>query len=290
MSQYEFETIGVVGAGVMGSGVAHAVAACGMRAVLMDVSQAALQLAAAEIEKSVRFAAFMKKDGAQSGDVLSRIAFTTELDRLSSADFVVENVTERWSIKEPVYRRLDGICRPGTILAANTSCIPITKIASATSRPAEVIGIHFMNPVPLKPTVEVIRGHKTSEDTLTRTRRFLADLKKDAIVVNDLPGFVSNRVLMLMINEAIWVVQDQVSTPENVDRIFTACMGHKMGPLMTADLIGLDTILASLEVLLESYGDPKFRPAPLLKKMVDAGLHGKKTGEGFFKHQARAQS
>ncbi len=205
--------------------------------------------------------------------------------QLAAADFVVENVVEKWPIKHDVYQLLDRHCRPECVFAANTSAISITKIGGATGRPDRVVGMHFMNPVPLKPMVEVIRGFHTSEATLARAFEFLTLLDKEGIVVNDMPGFVSNRVLMLTINEAIFLVQDQVAAYDDVDRIFKGCFGHKMGPLETGDLIGLDTILFSLEVLYESYNDDKFRPCPLLRKMVDAGLHGRKSGRGFYTYE-----
>jgi 3-hydroxybutyryl-CoA dehydrogenase len=195
---------------------------------------------------------------------------------------VIENVPEKWEIKREVYPRLDALCPERTVFAVNTSCISITRVGGLTRRPERVVGMHFMNPVPLKPMVEVIRGYHTSEETLDTARRLLRQMGKDGIVVNDLPGFVSNRILMLTVNEAIFVLQDGVATAEQVDQLFKTCFGHKMGPLETADLIGLDTILYSIEVLYESYSDGKYRPAPLLRKMVDAGLLGRKSGKGFY--------
>jgi 3-hydroxybutyryl-CoA dehydrogenase len=205
---------------------------------------------------------------------------------LEEADFLIENVVERWDVKRDLYQRIDSVCPGRTIFAANTSAIPITRIASATRRPAKVLGIHFMNPVPLKRSVEVIRGYHTSEETIDAARGLLARMDKECILVNDSPGFVSNRVLMLTINEAIFLVSERVATPADVDRIFKECFGHKMGPLETADLIGLDTILLSLESLYESFSDSKYRPCPLLKQMVDAGLHGRKSGAGFYPYRA----
>ena len=269
----------------MGSGVAQTCAQRGMRVVLVDVTDAALGRAESTIRNNVRFAAMMKTGPADDADaVAGRITFTTDYGELAATDFVVENVVEKWPIKEQVYRQIDGICRPEVIFAANTSAISITKIGGSTKRPSQVLGMHFMNPVPMKPTVEVIRGFHTSDASIEGAKEFLAQMGKQGIVVNDMPGFVSNRVLMLTVNEAIFLVQDQVASAADVDRIFVECFGHKMGPLATGDLIGLDTILFSLDVLYESYNDPKFRPAPLLKKMVDAGLHGRKTGRGFFKY------
>jgi len=195
---------------------------------------------------------------------------------------VIENVTEKWEVKKKVHEQIDAVRRPDCVVAANTSAIPITKIASVTRDASRVVGMHFMNPVPLSSTVEVIRGYHTSDDTLARAKTLLASMNKEGIVVRDMPGFVSNRVLMLMINEAIWLVQDRVAPPEDVDKLFKSCFGHKMGPLETADLIGLDTILYSIEILYDSFNDSKYRPSPLLKEMVAAGLYGRKSGRGFY--------
>lgn len=284
----EHKTIGVVGAGVMGIGVAQNLAQTGHDVVLLDLSQEILDRARQEIRGGVRsFTLFNPQSGLATDprEVLSRIRFSTDYDLLGGAEFVVENVTEKWEIKQHVYKRLDAICPPGVIFAANTSAIPITRLASLTSRQPRVIGMHFMNPVPMKPLVEVIRGYHTSDETVDEAGRFLAGMKKEAVVVQDSPGFVSNRVLMLTINEAAFLVQDQVASPAEIDKIFKGCFGHKMGPLETADLIGLDTILLSIEVLQDSFSDSKYRPCPLLRKMVDAGLHGRKSGQGFFTYQ-----
>lgn len=278
--------VGVVGAGVMGRGVAQAAAQKGMCVVLLDVSDEILVAADNEIRQAIRFAAMLdKKIATDSPDeVCQRIEFTTDLARLAQVDLLVENVSEKVAIKQELYPQLDGVCKSDCVFAVNTSAIAITRVASWTQRAEKVVGMHFMNPVPMKPLVEVIRAHHTSDATIGTAKQFLTQLGKEAVVVNDMPGFVSNRILMLTVNEAVFVVQDQVSTARDVDRIFKGCFGHKMGPLETADLIGLDTILFSLDVLYESYNDPKFRPAPLLRKMVDAGLHGRKSGEGFFKY------
>lgn len=280
-------TIGVVGAGVMGSGVAQSFAQAGYSVVLVDLTRETLQRARAEIERAIRFQMFFIKDGPKDGpsEVLNRIDFTTELDRVATAVFVVENITESWAAKGPVYERLDRICGEQCILAANTSAIPVTRIGGATRRPDRVVGVHFMNPVPLKKAVEVIRGYHTSATTIEQTLGVLASVGKECIVVNDSPGFVSNRIYMLTVNEAIFTVQDQVANADDVDRIFKLCLEHKMGPLETADLIGLDTILNSLEVLYDSFKDSKYRPCPLLRKMVDAGLLGRKSGKGFYSYE-----
>ncbi|MFC8373722.1 MULTISPECIES: 3-hydroxyacyl-CoA dehydrogenase family protein [unclassified Streptomyces] len=282
----EFTTVGVVGAGVMGVGVAQNLAQTGHQVILVDVSEEVLDNARRELRTSLRaFALFNRAAAVDPAAVIEKIEFTTDYELLAKADFVVENVTEDWGIKEKVYERLDRICRPEVRFAVNTSAISITRVGSVTDRPQNIVGMHFMNPVPMKPMVEVIRGHHTTPETIDTARRFLAGMGKECIVVEDVPGFVSNRVLMLTINEAVFLVQDGVASPADVDRIFKTCFDHKMGPLETADLIGLDTILKSVEVLYESFNDSKYRPAPLLKKMVAAGLLGRKSGEGFFNYR-----
>lgn len=278
------DIIGVVGAGVMGAGVAQNLAQTGHQVILVDVAEPQLERARGDIRQGLRLRRLMKTPASAEpiDAILARITTTTELDRLADAQFVVENVTERWELKQDVYRELDRVCADPVIFAANTSAISITRIAAATRRPDRVVGVHFMNPVPMKPLVEVIRGFHSSEDALERTRAVLTRMGKDCVVVNDSPGFVSNRVLMLTVNEAIFLVHDQVASAADVDRIFKGCFGHPMGPLETADLIGLDTILLSLEVLHDSFSDSKYRPCPLLRKLVDAGLHGRKSGRGFY--------
>ena len=282
------QVIGVIGAGVMGSGVAQNLAQSGFKVVLIDIAEAALERARAEIRNNVRFQAFGKKDKSQADDpaaVLDRILFTTDYAPLAEAHYVIENVSEKWEAKSSVYPKLEAVCPPETVYAVDTSCYSITRVGALTQRPDKVIGIHFMNPVPMKPTVEVIKGWHTSEQTIAITNELLARMGKDSVLVNDSPGFVSNRILMLTVNEAVFTVQDQVASAQQVDEIFKKCFGHKMGPLETADLIGLDTILYSIEVLHESFGDSKYRPCPLLKKMVDAGLLGRKSGQGFYKYK-----
>lgn len=282
----DIQIVGVIGAGVMGSGVAQNLAQTGHQVILTDISDEILERTTSEITRNLRFQGFFKKDAdAEDPDeVLKRITFTTDDRLLEKADFVVENVVEKWEIKKDVYSRIDEICPEHCVFAANTSAISITQIGSATKRPEKVIGMHFMNPVPMKKTVEVIRGYHTSEETIEIGKTFLTQMGKEGILVNDSPGFVSNRVLMLTINEAIFLVQDQVASAEDVDQIFKSCFGHPMGPLETGDLIGLDTILYSLEVLYESFNDSKYRACPLLRKMVDAGLHGCKSGQGFYNY------
>ena len=283
----EIRKVGVVGAGVMGIGLGQNLAQTGHEVVLVDVADEALGRARQEIQKNLRFFGMFQKGAAPAkrepaDAVLARITFTREVEALGDVDFLIENATEKWAVKKEIYPRIDAVCPERTVFAANTSCIPITRIGAATRRPDRVLGMHFMNPVPLKPMVEMIRGWHTSEETIATARQLLAQMGKDGILVNDAPGFVSNRVLMLTINEAVFLVQDGVAEAAQVDQLFKTCFGHKMGPLETADLIGLDTILYSIEVLHECFADSKYRPCPLLQKMVDAGLHGRKSGKGFY--------
>lgn len=280
----EFKKVGVIGAGTMGAGVTVDLVLHGIYTVLVDISENTLEKAKGEITKSIRFAPLVHKGAPKVPvkEALEKINFTTDLSQVADCDAVVENVTEDWNVKKPVYRELDKICKSESIFGVDTSCISITKIASLTGRPDKVIGMHFMNPVYAKPVIEVMRGFHTSDETIKHTEEFLAQLDKKAIVVNDYPGFVTNRISHLFMNEAMWVVQDQVASAEDVDNIFKKCFGHTMGPLETADLIGLDTVMYSLNVLYESYQDPKFRCCPLLKKMVNAGLLGRKSGKGFY--------
>ena len=279
------QTVGVIGAGVMGIGVAQKLSESGFNVVLIDLNGNVLERAGNEIRNNVRFEAFVSKDKGRVHDpegVFERFEFTTDYALLSRAFFIVENVTERWEAKQEVYPQLDEVCPEEAVYAVDTSCFPITRIAALTNRPDRVVGIHFMNPVPMKPTVEMIRGFHTSEETIGVAKKLLAAMNMDCVLVNDAPGFVSNRVLMLTINEAIFVLHEQVADVGQIDEIFKKCFAHKMGPLATADLIGLDTILHSMEVLYESFNDSKYRPCPLLKKMVDAGLLGRKSGQGFY--------
>ncbi len=286
----KLDIVGVIGAGVMGVGVAQNLAQSGFEVLLIDVNQEILDKAKSQIKQNTRFQGFFTKSdvprtGGSSESVLKRITFTTDYAVLKDADFVIENVTENWDIKKEVYKTIDPICPEHTVFAVNTSAISITRVGSVTKRPRQIIGTHFMNPVPMKRMVEVIRGYHTTDETIKITETVLGRMGKECVIVNDSPGFVSNRVLMLTVNEAVFLVQDQVATAEEVDKIFRECFGHKMGPLETADLIGLDTILYSVEVLYESFNDDKYRPCPLLKKMVDAGLHGRKNGKGFYTYQ-----
>ncbi|MBD2199782.1 MULTISPECIES: 3-hydroxyacyl-CoA dehydrogenase family protein [Calothrix] len=283
----KIQTVGVVGAGVMGIGVAQNLAQTGHDVILVDIKAEILDKAQQEIKNNIRFQSLFQKTDKTINleEVINRIEFSTDYKLLENADFVIENVTEKWDNKKQVYSLIDAICPADCVFAANTSAIPITRIASATKRADKVLGIHFMNPVPMKPMVEMIRGYHTSETTIEIAQKMLAQMGKEWVIVNDSPGFVSNRVLMLTINEAVFLLQDQVATAADIDKIFKGCFGHKMGPLETADLIGLDTILFSIEVLYENFNDSKYRPCPLLKKMVDAGLYGRKNGKGFYVYQ-----
>lgn len=282
--------IGVIGAGTMGIGVSQVFATAGCEVVLLDVAEQALTRARDEIARSVKMMPLVRPSSPvlSPGEVTDRIRFTTSLEELRTVAYVVENVTERWETKRELYPELDKLCAPGAVFGVNTSAIPITRIASLTSRVSAVIGTHFMNPAPLKPTVEVIRGYHTSDDTVELTVELLASVGKNAIVVRDSPGFVTNRVLMITINEAIFLLYEQVAPVGDIDRLFKECFGHAMGPLETADLIGLDTVLLSLEVLYDSFGDPKYRPCTLLRTMVNAGLLGRKTGQGFHSYEIAA--
>ena len=285
------QCIGVIGAGVMGQGVAQALAQAELEVLLIDVSDAVLAEAKQKIRQSLRLHRLLSARATRGNqnEVLERICFTTDMESLRAADFIIENVTEKWQVKQPVYALMDKIARPEVIFGVNTSAIGITKVGAATRRPDRVIGMHFMNPVPQKDMVEVIRGFHTSEATVETTRAFLKSAGKDCVIVNDSPGFVSNRVLMLTINEAAYLLHEGVASADDIDQIFRECFEHKMGPLETADLIGVDTILFSIEVLYESLSDSKYRPCPLLRKMVDAGLHGRKNGRGFFDYTAGNQ-
>ena len=258
----------------------------GIGAVLVDISEKQLENAKSEILKNIRFAPlFLKGSPKISKDEAEQnLKLTKDIADIADCEFIIENVTEDWKIKEGVYKDLDKIAGKDVCFGCNTSCISITKLGSATERPDKVVGIHLMNPVHLKPTVEVIRGFHTSDLTLEKLNDLFKQLNKKSIVVNDMPGFVSNRISHLFMNEAIFVLQDQVASAADIDNIFKKCFGHTMGPLETADLIGLDTVMHSLDVLFESYQDPKFRCCPLLRKMVYAGHLGRKTGKGFYNY------
>jgi 3-hydroxybutyryl-CoA dehydrogenase len=286
MSKEVIKAVGVVGAGVMGVGLAQNLAQTHHRVVLVDIDNDILSIAKENIRRNLRFSMMINPElkGLNIDTVLNHIQYTTDYQQLRDVEIVVENVTERWSTKETVYRLLDTVCKKDIIFAVNTSAISITKVASITQRPEKIVGMHFMNPVPQKSTVEVVQGVKTSQETISTAQMFLKSMNKKMVLVSDSPGFVTNRISHLFMNEAIWVVQDQVANPEQVDQLFKECYSHKIGPLETADLIGLDTVLDTLEVLYESYLDSKFRPAPLLRKMVDAGMTGRKAKKGFYEY------
>jgi 3-hydroxybutyryl-CoA dehydrogenase len=275
--------VAVIGAGTMGNGIAQVFGQGGHAVVLSDIDAAALERAQAQIDRSLgKLAEKGKIAAADRTAALSRIEFTRDLADVTAADLVVEAVVEKLDVKRELFAELDRITKPATILASNTSSISITRLGAATRRPDKVIGMHFMNPVPLMALVEVIRGQATSEET-TRTVMDLARaLGKTPVEVNDFPGFVSNRVLMPMINEAIFAVYEGVAKPEAIDEVMKLGMNHPMGPLTLADFIGLDVCLAILEVLHDGLGDPKYRPCPLLKRMVAAGWLGRKSGRGFY--------
>lgn len=274
--------IGVIGAGVMGVGVAQSLAQTGHDVVLVDTSEQILADALASIRRNCRMSRLMGGPAVDADEVLARISTGVGVDAVAKADIVIENVPEDWAIKRVVFAELDAACGPDTVFVVNTSAIPIAKVATVTGRPDKVIGVHFMNPVPMKPTVEMIPGFHTSAETIERTRALLAAMGKKAVDVKDSCGFISNRLSHVFMNEAAYLVYEGVATAESVDEVFRSCFGHPMGPLETADLIGVDTVLYSVEVLYQHYADSKYRPCPLLRQMTDAGLHGRKSGRGFY--------
>lgn len=276
--------VGVAGAGVMGRGVAQSLAHAGHDVLLLDVDRETLDDALQQIEREARMSRMLPGPTMDAEKVCAAITCTTEPRDLAGVDIVIENITENWEAKRGLYAVLDDVCPDEAIFVANTSAIPITRIGSATTRPDRVVGVHFMNPVPHKPVVELIPGELTSPETVERTRALLSDMEKTPVDVKDACGFVSNRVLMLTVNEAAFLVHEGVADAAGVDQVFRGCFGHPMGPLETADLIGVDTILYSIEVLHEHFGDSKYRPCPLLKQMTDAGYHGRKTGRGFYSY------
>ncbi len=283
----EIRSLGVVGGGQMGNGIAHVAAGAGCSVILVDVDDSLLARARGTIQKNLeREVAKGKRTAEERDAALSRIALTTRIEELASADAVIEAIVENEGVKKELFGRLDGVCRPEAILASNTSSISITRLAAATGRPEKFIGMHFMNPVPVMALVEVIRGLATSDETAAAVDALARRMGKTPIVCNDYPGFVSNRVLMPMLNEAIEALREGVATKEAIDGIMRLGMNHPMGPLTLADFIGLDTCLAILRVLHEGFGDPKYRPSPLLVRMVDAGWLGKKTGRGFYEYPA----
>jgi 3-hydroxybutyryl-CoA dehydrogenase len=285
MSVYEIKTVAVLGAGTMGNGIAHVFARAGYSVILRDVESRFLDRGMETIGKNLDREVKKEKIAANEKPViLARIQPTTDVAALSAADFAVEAVPEQLDLKVRLLKDVDAVLRPGVILASNTSSISITQLGAQTSRPEKFIGMHFMNPVPVMALVEVIRGLATSDDTFEITKILCERLEKKAVAVNDAPGFVSNRVLMPLINEAAFAVMEGVATPEAVDAVMKMGMNHPMGPLELADFIGLDVCVNILEVLQTGFGDPKYRACPLLRKYVAAGWLGRKSGRGFYQY------
>jgi 3-hydroxybutyryl-CoA dehydrogenase len=275
--------VGVIGAGTMGNGIAQVFAQSGFHVRLVDVAQPMLDRARATIEKSL--SKFVEKGTLTTADrdaSLGRLSTATRVDQLADADYIVEAIVEDADAKRALFTSLDAVVRPGVILASNTSSISITVLGAATKRPDKVLGMHFMNPVPLMALVEMIRGQATSDETMKSASELCARLGKRPVEAADYPGFIANRILMPMINEAIFAVMEGVGTPEAIDAVMKLGMNHPMGPLTLADFIGLDVCLAILEVLHDGLGDPKYRPCPLLRRMVAAGHFGRKSGRGFY--------
>ena len=282
----DIKTVGVVGAGQMGNGIAQVAAFSGFQVVMSDIADSFVQKGLTTISRNLdRMVEKGKIPPQKKEEVMGRIKGTIQLQDLAQVDFAVEAATENETLKLQIFKDLDRICRKEIILSSNTSSLSITKIASATQRPSQVIGMHFMNPVPVMQLVEIIRGLRTSQETYNTVKSLTEKMGKTPVEANDFPGFISNRILMPMINEAIYTLFEGVGIPEAIDTVMKLGMNHPMGPLALADLIGLDTCLAIMEVLYKGFGDSKYRPCPLLRKYVDSGYLGKKTGQGFYSYK-----
>ncbi|MEL0638669.1 3-hydroxyacyl-CoA dehydrogenase family protein [Marinomonas sp. TI.3.20] len=280
-------SITILGAGVMGSGVAELFATHCYQVEIIDKSKIQLQKSKDRIMSNLKYnfltqGEFKKVD---SNKIIGNIKFTDKLENVKKSNWIIENITEKWSEKEKLYSYLNNECSENCIIGVNTSAISITKISSLMNNPSRIVGMHFMNPVPRMPLIEVVKGYHTNEHTLQSVRELLQSLNKKMVTVEDSAGFVTNRAMMIFINEAIFMLQEKISSVEDIDILFRQCFGHKMGPLQTADLIGLDTILYSLEVIYNELNDSKYRPCWLLKKMVNAGLLGEKSKKGFYTYE-----
>lgn len=280
----EVKKVGIIGAGVMGMGIAQKMICYDKEVILVDNDASVVNSVKNRIQRNMMIARITNKDNTDIAHALSLLSVTDDYSALSGCDHIIENIPENEDMKYEVYRKLSDIVSENCICMANTSCISITKIAKWLGNSQNVIGVHFMNPVPLQKFAEVIKGNFTSDDTIEKVKSFLKEIEIDCTVINDSVGFVSNRLSHLFMNEAINLVMEGVATPEQIDQIFTKGFHHSMGPLHTADLIGLDTVMYSLNVLYQNYQDPKYRCSPLLRKMVDSGLLGRKSGKGFFEY------